>query len=122
GLFLGQRLLRVRQQLELVPRRERRLLELLLDALELAVDRRLVARLGRDLEELAARGDLAARVVRPRRGGAHTRDRDAQHPSGDGEPATAGHMPSTVSSGVTQITVVWPSSSSRLITVLEPPG
>src|SRR6185436_15718451 len=122
GLFLGERLLRVRHQLELIPGRERRLLELLLDALELAVDRRLVARLGRDLEELAARGDLAARVVGPRRRGSRTRGCDDQRTSGDGEPATAGHMPSTVSSGVTQITVAWPSSSSRLITVLDPPG
>ena len=31
-------------------------------------------------------------------------------------------MPSTVSAGVTTITVVWPSSSSILSTVLFPPG
>src|SRR6185295_7488870 len=105
GLLLGERLVRAGEQLELVPGRERRLLELLLELLELAVDRWLVARGGGELEEVALGGDVGAGEPGRRQ---HGRQRDR------GEQGSLGHISSaSASSGVTQITAALPSSSAR---------
>src|SRR4051812_22476784 len=118
-LLLGQRLLDVSEQLELVPAGERLLLELLLERLELAVDRRLVTGPGRELEEVAVGDDVGAGGAGRDLGGERDRERGDQQATAGGW----GHSVSASSScGVTQIRAALPSSSFRLITVLEPPG
>src|SRR5258706_8255803 len=101
GLELDEREVAARQLVERVPRRERRMLELVIEPLELGVDRRRLAVRRGDLEIAAI--DLVVRVR-----DAHDADeREGQDPSR----RSRSHMPSTVSCGVTQITVVVPSSS-----------
>src|SRR5690606_25671168 len=96
---------------------ERRLLQLLLERTQLGGDRRRVARRCLDLDDGAGDG----RLLGVRRGGGHD-DHAERERGGDQERARL-HMPSSTSSGVTQMTAVSvpPSSSSIVNTVPVPP-